>query len=337
MREWLLAWVNRPLRAPESLLRPVAGDFSAPWIVGCGHMNLLIELRRCHEDLGAKVASLESPSDEREAVVNLYIVVSGFVIATIIGAIGVRILLRHLLSPVQAEQAERTVPFLLGSIGGFFGLVGGLLLSSSWNDLRALRQSMTEEVGSLAVLDRAVSTLPRSLADTLHRDILAYLESVVRVELPKLSTGQTDPATAEHLGEIWLTLAHYDAKTPADVSLRSLAMEKLIDVAKFRQERIVFRREKLPLLLWVVLIASGAAVIVGACFGSLRYDWPVPPFLSSLAGLIALILFSIHALHAPFQYHLTTPSSEYLRLWDIFRGPETAIEPAQHAADSASR
>src|SRR5262249_3735589 len=142
---------------------------------------------------------------------------------------------------------------------------------------------------------------------------------------------------AELLTAIWLTLAHYDAKTPADVSLRSLAMEKLIDVAKFRQERIVFRREKLPLLLWIVLIGSGAAVIVGACFGSLRYDGYVPPFLSALAGLIALILFSIHALPSPFQYHLATPSSEYLRLWAIFRGPEAAAEPAQHAVDGSAR
>ena len=268
---------------------------------------------------------------------NLYIVVGIFVVATSVGANGVRLLLRRLLSPAQAEQAERTVPFLLGSIGGFFGLVGGLLLSSSWSDLRALRQSMTAEVGSLAVLDRAVSTLPPPLADELHRDILAYLQSVVRVELPKMSTGQTDPATAELLSKIWLALAHYDPKTPADVSLRSLAMEKLIEVGKSRQERIVFRRENLPLLLWVVLIGSGAAVIVGACFGSLRYNWPVPPFLSSLAGLIALILFSIHALHSPFTYHLTTPSSEYLRLWGVFRGPEAATEVAHHAPDTAAR
>jgi len=263
--------------------------------------------------------------------VNLFVIVCALVGAAIIGAIGLRTLLRRLLSPAHAEQAEHSVPFLLGSIGGFFGLVGGLLLSSSWGDLRALRQSMTAEVGSLAVLDRSVSTLPQPLADELHRDILAYLQSVVRVELPEMATDQTAPATAKLLSDIWLTLARYDPKTPADVSLRALAMEKLIEVAKLRQERIVFRQENLPLLLRVVLIGTAAAVIVGACFGSLRYKWPVPPFLGSLAGLIALILFSIHALHSPFQYHITTPSSEYLELWTVFRGPEAAIDMAQHA------
>jgi O-antigen/teichoic acid export membrane protein len=64
--------------------------------------------------------------------VNLFVIVAVLVIATIIGAIGIRMLLRRLLSRAQAEQAEHTVPFLLGSIGGFFGLVGGLLLSTSW-------------------------------------------------------------------------------------------------------------------------------------------------------------------------------------------------------------
>jgi hypothetical protein len=269
---------------------------------------------------------LPSLGDQRGASVNLYIIVGMLVVAAIIAAIGIRGVLRKLLSPEQAEHAEHTVPFLLGSIGGFFGLVGGLLLSSSWSDLRALRQSMTAEVGSLAVLDRAVSTLPPALADELHRDILAYLQSVVRDELPKMSTGQTNPETSKLLGEIWIVLARYEPGTSADVSLRSLAMEKAIEVAKFRQERIVFGRLQLPLLLWVVLIGSATAVIVGACFGSLRYNWPVPPFLSALAGLIALILFSIHALHAPFEYHLSTPSSEYIGLWDVFRGPEANAE-----------
>lgn len=257
---------------------------------------------------------------------NLYIIVGALVIATILAAIGIRNLLRHLLSPVVAEQAEHAVPFLLGSIGGFFGLVGGLLLSSSWSDLRALQQSMTAEVGSLAMLDRAVSTLPPPMADELHREILAYLQAVVHVELPKMSTGQTDPATPKLLSDMWLTLAHYDPKTPADVSLRSLAMEKLTEVGRFRQERIVFGRLRLPLLLWIVLVGSAAAVIVGACVGSLRYNSPVPPFLSSLAALIAVILFSIHALHSPFEYHLTTPSSEYVRLWTVFRGTDAAAE-----------
>src|SRR5678816_1654283 len=52
---------------------------------------------------------------------------------------------------------------------------------------------MTAEVGSLAALDRAVSTLLSPPADELHRDIRTYLQSVVRLELPEMATGQTDP------------------------------------------------------------------------------------------------------------------------------------------------
>jgi hypothetical protein len=253
--------------------------------------------------------------------VNLYRVVALIVVATIVAALATRILFRHVFTDGQAEHAERTVPFLLGSIGGFFGLVGGLLLSSSWNDLRALRQSMTSEIGSLAVVDRVAGVLPPPLSAEVHDDVVAYVHSVVQVELPEMSMGRIDTVTARNLGNIWLALARYNPQSPAQVSIRALGLQETVDVAKARQERIAFRRENLPVLLWLVLIASGGAVIIGACTASVRHTWPVPPFLAALAGLIALILFSIHALHSPFDYHLSTPSSEYMRLWEVFRGP----------------
>jgi len=253
--------------------------------------------------------------------VNLYRIVVLIVVATIAGALAIRILLHRILTEGQADHAERTVPFLLGSIGGFFGLVGGLLLSSSWNDLRALRQSMTSEVGSLAVVDRVASVLPPPLAAEVHANIVAYLHSVVEVELPGMAVGRIDTATARKLGDIWLSLATYDPQSPGQVSIRALGLQETIEVGKARQERIVFRRENLPVVLWLVLIGSGGAVIIGAAAASVRHSWPVPPFLAALAGLIALILFSIHALHSPFDYHLSTPSSEYMRLWEVFRGP----------------
>jgi hypothetical protein len=263
--------------------------------------------------------------------VNLYRVVGLIVVATIAAALAIRSLLRHVLTDGQADHAERTVPFLLGSIGGFFGLVGGLLLSSSWSDPRALRQSMTSEVGSLAVIDQVARVLPPLHSAEVHNNVMAYLNSVVQVELPEMSQGRIDTATSRKLGDIWLSFARYDPPSPAQVSIRALGLQETVDVGKARQERIAFRRQTLPLLLWLVLIGSGGAVIIGACAASVRHSWPVPPFLAALAGLIALILFSIHALHSPFEYHLSAPSSEYMRLWEAFRGPvapdETSVTP----------
>jgi hypothetical protein len=271
--------------------------------------------------------------------VNLYRLVGLIVVASIVGALAIRILLRRVLTDAQADHAERTVPFLLGSIGGFFGLVGGLLLSSSWSDVRDLRRSMTSEIGSLAVVDQVASALPPPLSAEVHAKVIAYLHSVVQVELPEMSVGRIDTATSRKLGEIWGSLARYDPQSPAQVSIRALGLQEAVNVGRARQERIAFRRENLPVLLWLVLISSGAAVIIGACAASVRHTWPVPPFLAALAGLIALILFSIHALQSPFDYHLSTPSSEYMRLWEVFRGPISPDEttPAARSASGGAR
>lgn len=50
---------------------------------------------------------------------------------------------------------------------------------------------------------------------------------------------------------------------------------------------------------------------------------PTGIFLSAPTVLVSLVLFSIHVLEAPFQYHLSPEASEHLSLWDALGGPET--------------
>jgi hypothetical protein len=49
--------------------------------------------------------------------------------------------------------------------------------------------------------------LPPPQSVELHNSITAYLTYVVNVELPGMAEGRFDVATAQKLGEIWLTLA----------------------------------------------------------------------------------------------------------------------------------
>jgi hypothetical protein len=245
------------------------------------------------------------------------------IVPTVAVTIVTRSLLRRHLPPVVMSHAEKVVPFVLGSFGGFYGLVAGFMLSNSWVELRGLRSAMTAEVNALADMGDIAANLPEPRASQLERAIDDYLRTVVDHELPMMAQGRTSPATTRALTELWGPLGRYQPQSDWEVSVRAIAINKVMAIGEQRRQRIVFSRERLPSILWWVLISSALVVIASSCIVSLNYRQPAGFSIGAVTGIVVLVLFSIHVLDRPFQYGLAPESSDYVALWHALGGPET--------------
>jgi hypothetical protein len=245
------------------------------------------------------------------------------VIPPVIAVSAAHAVLRRFLPQSVIATAEKVVPYILGTFAGFFGLVAGFMLSNSWVELRALRNAMTAEVNAVADLGDIAANLPQQYDDELKRAINHYLQTVINRELPLMAAGRASPATTEALTELWAPLGHFQPQNGADVSVRELGMNKVMDIGEQRRQRIVFSRERIPGLMWWILVGSGAVIVVGACVVSLSYRRPTLAILSALTVFVALVLFSIHVLERPFQYQLSPEATDYISLWDALGGPRT--------------
>src|SRR5215470_16438312 len=131
-------------------------------------------------------------------------------------------LLRRFLPHNVIATAEKVLPFILGTFGGFFGLVAGFMLSNSWVELRALRSAMTAEVNAVADLGDIGANLPQQYDGELRQAIDRYLRTVIDRELPLMAAGRVSPSTTEALTELWGPLGRFQPQTDADVSVREL-------------------------------------------------------------------------------------------------------------------
>jgi len=255
----------------------------------------------------------------------LFIQVCLLLLAAVGAVLGTRELLRRALPPVVVEHGEKVIPFVLGSFGGFYGLIAGFMLSTSWVELRALRSAMTAEVNALADMGDIAANLPAARAGELKQSIDAYLKAVIDSELPAMAQGRTSPTTMHALTELWVPLGHYEPKSEWEVSLRGIAINKVMDIGEQRRQRIVFSRERLPAILWWILLGSGTIILAGAVVVSLNYNRPVGFFLGALTVVVTLVLFAIRVLERPFQYNLAPESAEYMAAWEVLGGPDTPM------------
>jgi len=246
-------------------------------------------------------------------------------VAAVAAVLGTREILRRILTPIVIEHGEKVIPFVLGSFGGFYGLIAGFMLSTSWVELRALKSAMTAEVNALADMGDIAANLPPSRGDELKRAIDAYLRAVVDSELPAMAQGRTSPTTTRALTQLWYPLGHYEPKSDWEVSLREIAINKVMDIGEQRRQRIVFSRQRLPAILWWILVGSGTVILAGSVVVSLNYNRPVGFFLGALTVVVTLVLFAIRVLERPFEYNLAPEASEYLTAWEVLGGPDTPM------------
>jgi len=254
------------------------------------------------------------------------------VVPSVAAVVAARAFMIRYFTPNMIATAEKVMPYTLGTFGGFFGLLAGFMLSNSWVELRALRNAMTAEVNAVADLQDLGANLREPYDYQLTQAINTYLETVIDHELPLLAARRVSPATTEALTDLWGPLGHFEPQNEAEVSIRQLGMEKVMEIGDERRQRIVFSRQRIPGLLWWVLVGSGGVVVFGTCVLSLNYRRPTGTLLGTLTTFVALVLFSIQVLERPFQYGLSPESSDYRALWIALGGPQTFKQraPSEH-------
>ena len=261
--------------------------------------------------------SAASPAVRSNVLVLKLVVV---VLGSLVLVTGTRSLLSRRLPRPALEHAEKSVPFLLGSISGFYGLIAGFMLSNSYAELRTLHGAITSEVNALAELARISRSLPAPTSGELERGVENYLSSVTESEVPLMARGQISAQTTRALDQLWQLLGHYHSQTEWDGSLRNLALSSLVDLGEQRRMRLLASLDRMPLLIWWILLGGGIVVVGGACVASLQYRGPAPLFLGALTAIVSLVLFVILALQQPFKYGVATGAREYGLLWSALRG-----------------
>jgi hypothetical protein len=233
------------------------------------------------------------------------LVVCGACLAALVGLMLVQ---RLVPARIRAEYND-VAGFVYAVLGVIYAVLLALVVIATWEEFGRARITVEAEANALAEIFWLAHQLPEPEGRELQELCRSYAEEVVNVGWPLMEQGRT-PALerSDETSRAWVliddiraSLQEIEPRTDTGVELYAEGLDQVQRLADARRTRLVQAEEGLPTVLWVVLIVGGIVVVGFAYLFGMENTGAHALMVASLAGVIALVLFTIAALDHPFS------------------------------------
>jgi hypothetical protein len=232
------------------------------------------------------------------------LVVCGACLAAIVG-----LMLVQRLVPATIRQENNDVAgFIYAVLGVIYAVLLALVVIATWEEFGRARVTVETEANALAEIFWLAHRLPEPEGRELQELCRSYAEEVINVGWPLMEQGRTPSLErSQETSRAWVliddiraTMQGYEPRTAAGEQLYAEGLDQVQRLADSRRTRLVVAEESLPTVLWVVLIVGGIVVVGFAYLFGMENTGAHALMVVALAGVIALVLFTIAAMDHPF-------------------------------------
>lgn len=169
--------------------------------------------------------------------------------------------------PAQAPDPDAGTERLsdtIGFVGGAYGILLGLLLVFAVGHFVDARQVSKDEAATSAALFAAVDPYPAEQRDALRHDLVCFMQSVASDDWAAARAGNMAgaPTTDAYAASVQKQIEALPQTEDIEASNHYFVTEEFLDLAKYRQLRLLSAVPEIPLAIWVVVYLS-AFLFVG--------------------------------------------------------------------------
>jgi protein-S-isoprenylcysteine O-methyltransferase Ste14 len=216
-------------------------------------------------------------------------------------AVGGLVLVERFVPSALRQQHNDVAGFIYAVIGIVYAVLLALVVIAAWEEHEAAKETVGTEANELAEIFWLAHRLPEGEQRRLQDLARSYGKAVVEEEWPLMARGdRAGDRPWELLDGMRLTVQDMEVSTRADQVLYDQGLERVNGLADARRTRLVEADEGIPAILWVVLVVGGAVTVGFTYLFGLENTRVHRLMVAALAGVIALVLFTIGALEYPF-------------------------------------
>ena len=221
--------------------------------------------------------------------------------STVLGALAFMLLVNHLWPRERRRIHNDVIGWQLSVLGTTYAVILGFMLFTVWTSFGEAEVNSDLEADAALSVFRVAQGLPEPQRTQLQTLARSYVDSVLNNEWPQMTRGEIPERTSDIPTAMWKTVLDAKTSSPSESNAQDHELTHVSELTKYRLTRIVQSAERLPPVLWYVLLVGGVLTIGSACmFGSdSRALQAVQVFSFSL--LVALALVAIADIRQPFQ------------------------------------
>jgi hypothetical protein len=206
----------------------------------------------------------------------------------------------------------------LGILGTTYGVILGFMLYTVWIDFRAAEINAAQEASSLLSVTRIASALPAEAREEFRTLGMKYADAVVHQEWPAMQRQEESRAGEMIEVDMWKLLAvvKNDASTSNSVDHLTQELSQLSERRGLREEQL---RVRLPVVLWILLLAGGGATVLSSCILGNDNKWLHYCQVLALTFVVAVTLTAIADLARPFEGSVTVSPIAFERVQTIMQ------------------
>ena len=218
-----------------------------------------------------------------------------------------------LVAIVGLEAVQRAVPttlrrehndvagFIYAVVGVIYAVLLALVVIAVWEEHEAAKVTVGNEANELAEVFWLARRFPDPEGQRLQELARSYAQVVVEEEWALMEQGRSSPRAWALLDEMRLVVQELEVRKPADQVLFEQGLDRVHGLSDARRIRPVEANEGIPAVLWAVLAFGGIVTVGFTYLFGLRNTWSHRLMVLAVAGVIALVLFTIGSLEYPFS------------------------------------
>jgi hypothetical protein len=216
------------------------------------------------------------------------------------------------------KQVNDVTGWQLGILGTTYGVILGFMLLTVWNDFRGAEVNANMEASSLLTISRISEGLPAPAREAIHALGVKYAKTTINDDWPAMQAQQDGRASEQVAGEMWKVLAELRTSGNGSNSSDHLA-SALQDLSERRNLREQELRNRLPGILWLLLIAGAGATVGSSCLLGNDNKWLHYCQVLALTFVVAVALASIADLARPFEGAVSVKPTAFERALSLMQ------------------
>jgi len=236
-------------------------------------------------------------------LLHLPVLVSVILISAVSVAISVAGLkiVRRRFSHEELKENHEVAGFIYNAFMLIYAVLVAFVVFVSWTDFSESKKNVEMEANLLVDIYSDSRGLPDTMRTEVRTAITEYVRLVINEEWKEMECGRFSQPAREQLAKLWNIYFTADVNSLPNQAAYAESLSRLNDLGEYRRMRIFSSRDRIPGLIWLVLVICATCSVVYTFFFGVKSLRAQYIMTSVLALINSLILYLIFVLDHPFK------------------------------------